>query len=239
MEEFIRQRHFNPSAGKRLVFIVDGEDEPLIAYDHSDERVNRNWSHVFSESLPLLHLLIQAPNERPSDIHDKVCLAREIGEKQKRISDSSDEEIYSLYSEWILTYIPPAKSNRYTTMSAFVEQHSHLFTQLDDQAFYAQQAEKEHRQLLADFRSFRDRDAASAQDRIQQLANYYQSTPEHDYRHYCHWFTIMELLAFGVRPRQICSCTRPRCFISNWERLSADLAEAELNGIPLPAPRYP
>jgi hypothetical protein len=264
MEEFIRQRRFNPSAGKRLVFIVDGEDEPLIAYDRSDERVNSKWSEVFSESLPLLHLLIQAPNERPSDVHDKVCLIREIGEKQKRISDSSDEEIYSLYSEWILTYVPPAKSNRYTTMSAFVEQHLHLFPQLDDQAFYAHQAEKEYRKLLADFRDFRDRDAASAEDRIQQLAEYYQSTPEHillmqaqyqrnlqhllevdpdyvfsqhDNHHYRHWFTIMELLAFGVRPRHICSCTRPRCFIGNWERLSADLAEAELNGIPLPKSR--
>jgi hypothetical protein len=131
MEQFIRQRHFNPAASKRLVFFIDGEDQPFIAYQHSHERVNQKWSEVFSESLPVFHLLIQNTNESPQDIQEKVHLIRTIAEKLIRVADITDEEIYTIYNEWILTYIPPPKSNRYITMSAFVQQHLHLFHQMD------------------------------------------------------------------------------------------------------------
>jgi hypothetical protein len=267
MEEFIRQRRFNPSASKRLLFIVDGEEEPLIAHDLSAEkleRVSKKWSELFSDSLPLFHLLIQSPNEHPVDVRSKVDFIRSIAEEKKRGDDNKDEDLYALYSEWILTYLPPAKSNRYINMSAFVDQHPDLFPEMDEETLKAQKAEREYRQHLANFRVLRDGDVAGIEDRLERLARYFHSDIDNMSRiretniaalqrqlhenpnlvltvyeqgRYRQWITLHEMFALGLNPRQICSCSSPNCYVSNWDRLSADLAMAELNGTPLPNPR--
>jgi hypothetical protein len=256
VEEFVRQRRYNRSAGSRLVFAVDGEDEPLLSTNVTQEnweRSRKTWSEVFqtADAIPMFNLFIQAPNDDEYDIRTKVDLIRQIAEKKKLEDNNSTENLYSLYSEWILTYRPSQKGNRYTTMSDFVDQHLHLFPELDEEAFATLQAEKKYRKELARFKKFRaneedfvartvewygeqvvarNRDAAREQLR-QLLAQQPDVTLTNEQsRFFRRWVTVPEMLAEGMTGHQICACHQDSCMISRWEELEAALDEAELKG---------
>lgn len=257
VEEFIRQHRYNRSAGSRLVFVVDGEDEPLLAGSVTPEnweRSRKTWSEVFqtADAIPMFNLLIQAPNDDDYDIRAKVDLIRQIVEKKKLEDNNSTEDLYSLYSEWILTYRPSHKGNRYTTMSDFVEQHLHLFPEMDEEAFAALQAEKKYRKDLAKFKGFRRSQlnfpnhvaawygAEGEQGRavcLEQLRQLLAQQPDvvftrQQAQFFRRWLSIPEMLAEGMTGRQICSCGD--CLVSRWEEMEAALDEAEMKGWELP-----
>ncbi len=256
VEEFIRQHRYNRSAGSRLVFAVDGEEEPLLAGSVTPEnweRSRKTWSEVFqtADAIPMFNLLILAPNDSEKEIRAKVDLIRQIVEKKKLGDNNSTEDLYSLYSEWILTYRPSQKGNRYTTMSDFVDQHLHLFPELDEEALAAQQAEKKYRKLLGRFKSMRywehtwyDRcvawygEAETTRQRamaLEQLRQLMAQQPDvvltmDQSRFFRRWLGIPELLAEGMTGARICGCHHADCMVARWEELEAALDEAEMKG---------
>lgn len=257
VEEFIRQHRYNRSAGSRLVFAVDGEEEPLLAANVSQEnweRGRKTWSEVFqtADAIPMFNLLILAPNDSEKEIRAKVDLIRQIVEKKKLGDNNTTEDLYSLYSEWILTYRPSQKGNRYTTMSDFVDQHLHLFPELDEEALAAQQAEKAYRKELGRFKSMRsseytwyDRcvawygEAETNRQRamvLEQLRQLLAQQPDtvltlDQSRFFRRWLSIPELLAEGMTGDRICACSHGNeCMIARWEELEAALDEAEMKG---------
>lgn len=256
VEEFIRQRHYNRSAGSRLVFAVDGEEEPLLAANVSQEnweRGRKTWSEVFqtADAIPMFNLLILPSNDSEEEVRAKVSLIRQIVEKKKLGDNNSTEDLHSLYSEWILTYRPAQKGNRYTTMSDFVDQHLHLFPELDEEALAALQAEKEYRKKLAKFKASRlseytrfDRlvawygEAETNRQRamvLEQLRQLLAQQPDavltlDQSRFFRRWLSIPELLAEGMTGDRICGCRHADCMVARWEELEAALDEAEMKG---------
>jgi hypothetical protein len=254
VEEFIRQRHYNRSAGSRLVFAVDGEEEPLLAGNVSQEnweRGRKTWSEVFqtADAIPMFNLLILPSNDSEEEVRAKVSLIRQIVEKKKLGDNNSTEDLHSLYSEWILTYRPAQKGNRYTTMSDFVDQHLHLFPELDEEAFAALQAEKKYRKLLGRFKVFRrtelefvarmvewygEAEATRQRDMaFEQLRQLRAQQPDivmtrQQSQFFRRWLNIPEMLAEGFTGHQLCGCGD--CMVSRWEELEAALDEAEMKG---------
>jgi hypothetical protein len=256
VEEFIRQRHYNRSAGSRLVFAVDGEEEPLLAGSVTPEnwdRSRKTWSEVFqtADAIPMFNLLILPSNDSEEEVRAKVSLIRQIVEKKKLGDNNSTEDLYSLYSEWILTYRPSQKGNRYTTMSDFVDQHLHLFPELDEAALAAQQAEKEYRDRLGRFKTIRsgqynlfdrlvgwygeDETVRQRAMVLEQLRQLLAQQPDvvltmDQSRFFRRWLSIPELLGEGMTCGQICGCHHDDCMIARWEELEAALDEAEMKG---------
>jgi hypothetical protein len=266
VEEFIRQRRYNRSAGSRLVFAIDGEDEPLLGGSFITqpnwERSRKTWAEVFhtADAIPMFNLLVQGPNDSEGEIREKVELIREIAEKKKLGDSNSTEDLYSLYSEWILTYRPSQKGNRYTTMSDFVDQHPHLFPELDEEAFAAAQAEKKYLRLLGKFRAFRQHEShhnnrvrewygdvevdRQKEIALEQLRQLIRQQPDvvlewHQMRFFRRWLSVQEILAEGLVGVQICSCGDEQgCMVARWEELEASLDEADLNGWNIPQVNY-
>lgn len=128
--EFARQFGYNPKVVSRFQFLIpnqDAEDGELVDILANDQDYELSWLDRFenADNFPLLNLLIQSSSD--ADSSDKISLIREIAEKQKLSCTMSDEDIMERYNSWYLTYQPPAKSNRYTTLTDFVKSNSDLF----------------------------------------------------------------------------------------------------------------
>lgn len=252
-KHFAREAGYNPSVVSRMVFFVEDEEEALIDPDQPSEIITEHitWKEHFADipnpdALPMLNLFIRPESEK--DRAPKITLLRQILE-QKKLNDAIDDtELYSHYSEWYLRYQPPAVSNRYITMSAFIEQNPHLFPVLTEEEQVAARERKEHRRMLEDFGRFRKRELTWVDDHIAAYGDRFnvprlavheelrqlvavaaeQGTelvfnPE-QHRYFLHWMTIPEIIAIGVRSENICACPHAlTCFVANWERLSAEL----------------
>jgi hypothetical protein len=248
--QFAREAGYNPAAVSRMVFFVDGEEEALIDpewFQWSAVRCDQvTWKEQFSsisDGLPMLNLIIRPDSEKDRD--SKIALIRQILE-QKKLNDAiGNTELYSLYSEWNLRYQPLKNSNRYITMSNFIEQNAHLFPILTDEEVVAAKERKKYRLMMADFARFREREihwmedhhiygeifAQQRQVAIEQLRQFVATSygdevvfTSEQHRYFRRWMGVQEIVDMGVRSHNICICPHPEtCFISSWERLCAEL----------------
>ena len=128
---FCKTHGYAPCATKRMTFMKKQEeakssDELEDEIFWSDE-IRREGEvmddHV--EDGDMLYLIIQ-PLEDPEWL-EKFSLFRRILEKEGRIARKDYEEIFSIYSTWLLTWIPPANTNRYIRLKAFVDENEDIF----------------------------------------------------------------------------------------------------------------
>lgn len=129
---FCKTHGYAPCATKRMTFMKKQEQEAKSSDELEDEifwsnEIRREGEvmddHV--EDGDMLYLLIQ-PLEDP-EWSEKFALFRRILEKEGRITQKGDEEIFSIYSTWLLTWIPPANTNRYIRLKAFVDENEDIF----------------------------------------------------------------------------------------------------------------
>jgi hypothetical protein len=250
-KQFVREAGYNPAAVSRMVFFVDNEDEPLIDPDQPwyvrRSRPHYTWKERFAnipnpDALPMLNLFIRPDSEKDRDA--KIALIRQILEQKKLDATIDDTELYSQYSEWNLRYQPSGVSNRYITMSAFVEQNHQLFPVLTEEEIEAAKEHKEHRRLLEEFRDYRERQLRwiednlrvhgdnfnqprlAAQERLRQFIAINGTEVAFNLeqnRYFRRWMSIQDIVDMGVRSENICACSHPNCFISSWTRLSTEL----------------
>lgn len=128
---FCQRFGFQPCATKRMTFLQVMEEAK-----HSEEQEEeifwsvdvRREEEVIGDRLTegaILHLLIQ-PLEDP-EWSERFALLCKILDSANRYATVSDEEIFGIYSNWILTWISPPRSNRYIRMKAFMEEHEDIF----------------------------------------------------------------------------------------------------------------
>ena len=139
-DHYAQTHGYAPSAVLRMVFLLakkEDEDED----EDEDENENTFWSpDIRQEGISVgeriqdgdvLHLIIR-PLEDP-DWSDRLSILRRLLTKEGLHDLISDETLFSLYSVWVLTWIPPAKSNRYLRMKAFVEAHPDVFHLMNEE----------------------------------------------------------------------------------------------------------
>jgi hypothetical protein len=173
---------------------------------------------------------------------DKIKLLRTILTKQNLYSMYEDEELWSNFSTWHLTYVPQGTGNRYVTLEAFVNAYPQIFRPMTGEEQELFQEWKAHYEKVLGFRSFLEADAHRVQwndfcdpnfDTTKQMLRRRLEDTRHDgmnielYRNY---FTITELIQMGV-PTDLftCSCHRPLlCYL---HRLAYWLDLAGMNPI--------
>lgn len=136
-DEFVRQNRYHPSSVHRTVFLIQkGEEEEeeekekklsTVFWSPEERRIGLTYRDLFPEeqSLPLLHLFVRPMDQK--DVEEKLTLLRTILCKEKRYNMYQDDELFALYSNWHLTFIPQGQSNRYLTLHSFVEAHPETF----------------------------------------------------------------------------------------------------------------
>ena len=259
-KQFAREAGYNPSAVSRMVFFVDGEDEALIDPDEVTAVITEQytWKERFPfipnpDALPMLNIFIRPDSDKDRDA--KISLIRQILE-QKKLNDAiDDKELFSHYSEWNLRYQPPRISNRYITMSAFIEQNPHLFPVLTEEEMEAAKERKAHRDMVLNFHLFRRRELRWVDDNIAAHGERFNAMrlivqeelrqlvavgaeqgaevvfSDLQNRYFRRWMTIQEIVDMGVRSENICACPHGlTCFVSSWTRLCA---EADAMGLSL------
>ena len=247
-KQFAREAGYNPSAVSRMVFFVDGEDEALIDPDEVNAVIT--WKERFPfipnpDALPMLNIFIRPDSDKDRDA--KISLIRQILEQKKLNDNISDPELFSHYSEWNLRYQPPRISNRYITMSAFIEQNPHLFPVLTEEEMEAAKERKAHRDMVLNFHLFRRRELRWVDDNIiahgdrfnamrlivqEELRQLVAVGAEQgaevvfdaeQNRYFRRWMTIQEIIDMGVRSENICTCPHGlTCFVSSWTRFCAE-----------------
>jgi len=251
-KQFAREAGYNPAAVSRMVFFVDGADEALIDPDEVNAVITEHitWMEKFADipnpdALPMLNLFIRPDSEK--DREAKISLIRQILEQKKLNDNISDPELFSHYSEWNLRYQPPRISNRYITMSSFIEQNSHLFPVLTEEEMEAAKERKAHRDMVMNFHLFRRRELRWVQDKLdvygdrfnvprlavqeelrqlvavatEQGAEVVFNTEQQTY--FRRSMAIPEIVDMGVRSENICACSHGlTCFISCWTHFSAE-----------------
>lgn len=136
---FCKVHGYAPCAAKHMIFMKKQDDEVKRSDELEDtilwsEEIRR-MGEVMSDRVEdgdTIYLLIE-PLEDP-EWADKFALFSRILEKEKRTATVSDEDIFGIYSTWLITWIPPAKTNRYIRMKAFLDAHLDIFPMTEKDA---------------------------------------------------------------------------------------------------------
>jgi hypothetical protein len=126
-QEFAGQFGYNPKVVSRFQFLIDNQDGEIIHLIGNEEHHDLSWLERFTsmDQVPLLHLLINANSD--ADLPQKIRLIRNIAEDGKLKCSLSDDDLMEHFNHWYLTYQPPVKSNRYTTMNDFIKSCPEMF----------------------------------------------------------------------------------------------------------------
>jgi hypothetical protein len=182
----------------------------------------------------MLNLFIKPLEEPAYKKYQKMEHVRDILLKEKRYENYSMEDIYSMYSTWVLTYIPKNKSNRYIQISTFVNDHPEKFYQLSPEQLVEREGRIERLSLrsdVAEFRIFRNRGEAlpplcphqfgwmTEQCRIIGEERRLLSPESADV--ILRYVSVPRLFEMGLTRENFPINYRYNKFIANWDRLSA------------------
>jgi hypothetical protein len=141
---FIEKYNYNPLVMSRFVFFV--EDEDII-----EKYQMQTWFEVFgSNEIPMICLFIKSQEESEKEKLSKIQMIHSIINKEKMKYVLSDEELYSLYNEWYLHYIPKEKTNRYLKMKQFVEENPLCFEKWSEEECEKKVEEEKEKERKAD-----------------------------------------------------------------------------------------
>ena len=155
---FINQFKYNPAIVKRFRFFSTDENDTYTdetdkkeeqkeyqKTDFVEKHGQKTWADIVPEGTDhyFLCFFITEDNESDTVRNDKMKLVRKIILDKRMYTNMSDEELYSLYSEWNLHYLPPPKTNRYLNLSAFVEHNRFAFMEWTEEEWSAMQKKKE------------------------------------------------------------------------------------------------
>ena len=146
---FAIQHHYAPSATDRMVFLLSDSKEEESKEDELDIFWSPELRHegkTMGELEGHLNLIIRPLVDR--EMPDRLTLLRKILHTHDLRYRFSDDELVSLYSTWILTWLPPVTTNMYIKMRAFVDAHPDVFPPLTPE-------EKEKRDHDVDVEEFR------------------------------------------------------------------------------------
>lgn len=158
-DHYAQTHGYAPSAVQRMVFLLPKEENKDKDESESEsESENIFWSpEVRHEGISvgdrvhegdLLCLLIRPLED--SEWKDRLSVIRQFLEKGGLYDNVTDEDIFSLYSTWSLTWTPPPKSNRYLRTKAFVEAHPDVFRPMEEE----EKAASAHRKVLHTYHSW-------------------------------------------------------------------------------------
>ena len=240
-DSFAEQNHYAPSATLRMAFLfLDDSDESKDELDIFWAPEQRHEGKTVGDLLlgrpdAILNLII-----RPLEDEDKVpkmALIRRILHTDGLNNHFSDDELFGMYSTWLLTWIPPAKTNRYIKMKSFIDAHHDTFLLLTPEEKEAQ----ELRLNVERFKEFRENEAKYAALRYMNLnpldvnvaayvrgwARTYpnQSLPVQRLDFLLRRLTVSELLEAGMTREMVPPAHRYYHFIVNWDQYVA-LADA-------------
>lgn len=131
------QLKYNPSAVKRMRFFSkedansdeEEQKEQKEQKDFVEQYGQKTWAEVIPKETSSydLYFLITAENDSDSVRKDRIKLIRKLLLDRRMYTTMIDDDLYSLYSEWNLHYLPQTKTNRYLNLTAFVEQNKDVF----------------------------------------------------------------------------------------------------------------
>jgi hypothetical protein len=238
IDDFIAQHQYNPHIRNRIKFFVDsytdvdhkGELLPFIS-EYSCKM--RHWNDEFKTpgDLPILNMFIS--DEDDISRRSKLELIRKILSDKNLDDTKTDDEIYELYNTWHIHYQPPASSNRYTNLLAFIQQHSDIFNELSQDSIL----EKQLINKLREFRSWFNSDStyiynlqtnrpeyfahhlAIVQEQIQQylVTNPDDVVTKDVSGYWRHFMSLSDIVAYGISSHNLCNCKNDSCFVYNYD----------------------
>lgn len=233
-DEFAQQHGYSSSSTARMVFLIqsdEDEKEDTVFWSPEERNEGKTFVEVLgerlgsedSEDLPMLNLFIR-PMAQDGETESKVDLIRKLL-KEKSLNDNyDDDELFTMFGTWHLTYQAPARGNRYLTMKAFVEQNGDVFWPLNAEDLQAQM----ERDAVRKFRSWAEKTAwdiatyTNLDRRIVALELLEGMIGRDDlesmkvnmlyFRHYIHPF---ELAHMGVPQLVMCGCEYEHCYLGH------------------------
>ena len=234
---FAIQHHYAPSATERMVFLLEESKE-----DDSDIFWSPEMRHEGKTMGVLeghLNLIIRPLVDK--EMSERLTLLRKILHTHDLHYRFSDDELVSMYSTWILTWLPPATTNMYIKMKSFVGAHPDVFLPLTPE----EKEKRDHDIDVEQFKAFRNGLARYysvhqmhrvggvggvgilASDFIQGRLRTNGDAPMSllQMQHLLNYFTVPQLYEAGMTHGMVPTGYRFCRFVLEWDRYVA-LAEA-------------
>ena len=234
---FAIQHHYAPSATDRMVFLLDESKEEDSDIFWSPEL--RHEGKTMGELEGHLNLIIRPLVDR--EMPARLTLLRKILNAHDLRYRFSDDELVSMYSTWILTWLPPVTTNRHIKMRAFVDAHPDVFLPLTPE-------EKEKRDRDIDVEEFRTWRSGLARyysvHHLQRIGHvdlvasdfirgYLRTTGDVpmsplQMQHLLNYFTVPQLYEAGMTHGMVSTGYRYCRFVLEWDRYVALAETAEV-----------
>jgi len=137
-DSFLRTMGYNPSVADR-VSLVDADGLPPM-------EAGVSWKEKYEsvEEIPLLYAFID--NESVLAFQPKLKLIHSILKDKNIRTTLVNDEIWSLYSSWVLTYRPQGRANRYIKLLDFVLAHPEVFIPLTTEEILEEERVEQEKQ---------------------------------------------------------------------------------------------
>lgn len=131
--EFIKQLNYPPSTMERLSF-TDHKGRNIL--------VSETWKERYGapERIPLLYLYVHQEYEKNKEA--KLAAIHSILQEKRLRSPLSQEDLWTLYHDWNLTYLPSPHSTSSSKLQEFVAAHHFVFLPLRSEEEHLDEAAK-------------------------------------------------------------------------------------------------
>lgn len=226
---FAIQHHYAPSATDRMVFLLDESKEDSDIFWSPEMR---HEGKTMGELEGHLNLIIRPLVDR--EMPERLTLLRKILRTDDLRYDFSDDEFVSMYSTWILTWLPPVTTNRYIKMRTFVDAHPDVFLPLTPE----EKDKRDHDIDVEEFKAFRKSLARYysvhqmhrvggggivASEFIQEYLHKNGDVPMSplQIQHLLNYFTVPQLYQAGMTRGMVSTSYRFSRFVLEWDRYVA------------------
>ena len=228
-DQFMKQNGYHESATSRMIFLLGEDEKESIFWSAQDRHVGKSIGDLLGDQPPILHLFIR--NADDSTKEEKIISLRKILHSLSRDDSITDDGLFDLYSNWLMTSSIPSTANRYQKMMTFVKENETQFPIIEKD----NEADTRHADLIA-FRAFRARYRLTSQkpinayhqrtrDCLQFIFNRYG--PNYIFRReqitrflYC--FTMDQLIEQGVTAQNFPPEWKYYRFIAHWDQYNQE-----------------
>jgi hypothetical protein len=141
-DSFAQQNGYHSCVTARSVFMIlqesdvksddkntnDKNTNEIVFWSPEQRHPGKTYADILpsTDSLPIIHLIIRPASEDEWDKNAKISLIRRVLKGEDKSTDMTDDDLYTSYADWLLTYHPPPSSNRFTKIRDFVLQYNHF-----------------------------------------------------------------------------------------------------------------